>query len=645
MTSRSITEKEIEYLENCKKQNNNDNNNYIFKNVYVTNSDLSGEIPKYENFIDIFGKEDASKTYKSINVGTMNKQSSKAFILKDIISPKVLYYSGNKGSHILYENEEDKKLLKKSSKKKENFLLMDDVVKSSLMLTILPFDYDSRKYFCSMFFHIKENAYFHNDPIVPISKDWYKGILSFNMRIDNKLKVKKHNIPTTLELNWSFDFRPANALMEELDLEVMHFEHDPSIFNSEGIELDSIEWYVHVGLTEDVVTYTYQSTDYKNKYKKNNDNDEYKLYRIKDADFFRKNNEIQNKDTKTNYFQKYDSNKKILNELKNKLCFLRSNGINFNDIPVVPFDENKNNSFKWQKIPESKKYTRYKKIIIKQYEEDNINEFRTNKDSPLKFNRVKLSKSANQQFGFILKAVIKANISSSYLKDEEKLELFHSPQYKSNDVNRNNPKFRLFEFRCILHKDLNIDAKFLNNVDYNYDNRVVDSNLNEKYLKNTFTMIFETEKSDNIYKQITYIREKCNIKEVVKNTDIIIDEQTKEVKLNLNKILLIKNSVYFENIYSLFNGDSYFSEVKAKEFKLKNIDCISFSQILFYCYNGYFPNCELYNEYDWLAISIVARRLIFQKIAGFCEYKIKELITKENVYIILEIASVYINIY
>jgi len=66
---------------------------------------------------------------------------------------------------------------------------MDDVVKSSLMLTILPFDYDSRKYFCSMFFHIKENAYFHNDPIVPISKDWYKGILSFNMRIDNKLKV------------------------------------------------------------------------------------------------------------------------------------------------------------------------------------------------------------------------------------------------------------------------------------------------------------------------------------------------------------------------------------------------------------------------------------------------------------------------
>jgi len=35
----------------------------------------------------------------------MNKQSSKAFILKDIISPKVLYYSGNKGSHILYENE------------------------------------------------------------------------------------------------------------------------------------------------------------------------------------------------------------------------------------------------------------------------------------------------------------------------------------------------------------------------------------------------------------------------------------------------------------------------------------------------------------------------------------------------------------
>jgi len=64
-----------------------------------------------------------------------------------------------------------------------------------------------------------------------------------------------------------------------------------------------------------------------------------------------------------------------------------------------------------------------------------------------------------------------------------------------------------------LHKDLNIDAKFLNNVDYNYDNRVVDSNLNEKYLKNTFTMIFETEKSDNIYKQITYIREKCNIKE------------------------------------------------------------------------------------------------------------------------------------
>jgi len=198
--------------------------------------------------------------------------------------------------------------------------------------------------------------------------------------------------------------------MEELDLEVMHFEHDPSIFNSEGIELDSIEWYVHVGLTEDVVTYTYQSTDYKNKYKKNNDNDEYKLYRIKDADFFRKNNEIQNKDTKTNYFQKYDSNKKILNELKNKLCFLRSNGINFNDIPVVPFDENKNNSFKWQKIPESKKYTRYKKIIIKQYEEDNINEFRTNKDSPLKFNRVKLSKSANQQFGFILKAVIKGII-------------------------------------------------------------------------------------------------------------------------------------------------------------------------------------------------------------------------------------------
>lgn len=102
----------------------------------------------------------------------------------------------------------------------------------------------------------------------------------------------------------------------------------------------------------------------------------------------------------------------------------------------------------------------------------------------------------------------------------------------------------------------------------------------------------------------------------------------------------MKNSIYFENINSLSPKNSNFSDIRSHEIKLKNVDYISFSQLIFYCYEGYFPDQELYNLYDYLALSIVASRLLFQDAYDYCEYKLKNLISKDNVYDILDVALV-----
>jgi len=105
--------------------------------------------------------------------------------------------------------------------------------------------------------------------------------------------------------------------------------------------------------------------------------------------------------------------------------------------------------------------------------------------------------------------------------------------------------------------------------------------------------------------------------------------------------MLYSHSDYFTKIFNI--SDSYlYKEQQTKEITLRNVDYISFYQILFYCYYGYFPEQNLYNMYDWIALLITSSRFLFQSIFNYCELQLKKYINMETIEEINEHAIVNI---
>jgi len=115
-------------------------------------------------------------------------------------------------------------------------------------------------------------------------------------------------------------------------------------------------------------------------------------------------------------------------------------------------------------------------------------------------------------------------------------------------------------------------------------------------------------------------------------------EASNETTYYIQKEELMKQSDYFNMIASA-NSDLYV-EKQTKEIVLKNVDYIAFYQVLFYCYNKYIPDETSFNMYDWISLLFVSSQFLFNDIFKYCEYKLKELSTKENIIEIYEYANV-----
>jgi len=240
-------------------------------------------------------------------------------------------------------------------------------------------------------------------------------------------------------------------LIETMQLEVMQNDPESQIFDKFLANVHSVTWYVHMGLTRDVINYSYSSTSEKNTNNShhthtpeliNNDNSKQNRKNIKEESKKNKNENkdnyklciIKEKDLLTDKRYKYNYNRS--KKSKKEYAFHKlDKGIHFNSIPVVDYDENTNNSFVWQRIPENDNYYKetYEEMDYISYQRDrenvmnddhdnNINEMENINDNineenniegvaepPVlpKFNWVNLSESAYKQSGFILKAVIK----------------------------------------------------------------------------------------------------------------------------------------------------------------------------------------------------------------------------------------------
>jgi len=179
-------------------------------------------------------------------------------------------------------------------------------------------------------------------------------------------------------------------MLETLELTVMQEDTLNRIISKFWGNVSNIKWYVHTGLTDDLINCCYESDE-----KCNDESHDEKsfenahLYSIKGVNVF--NNFLYNK-----------KDFKKLKFLKNNLTYQKKfkNMIHFNGIPVVKFDEGKNNSFLWQEIPLNPANSVMLYGLSKKYDNNNLYQ---------RYNRVDLSKSAHNQFGFILKVVITGN--------------------------------------------------------------------------------------------------------------------------------------------------------------------------------------------------------------------------------------------
>jgi len=255
---------------------------------------------------------------------------------------------------------------------------------------------------------------------------------------------------------------PANVLLDTLELTVMQDDPNSLIFYKDLATTDSITWYIHTGLTENIINCSYESDSNSNNINNNNNNNNNNSNNNNNNDDDNSNNDNINNNNSNinNNNENYSSrnnqpldaihgynlykikdviyikqNKKIpkLQKIKNKLTLQKfNNNVHFNGIPVVKYDREKDNSFLWQEIPESEDYSSFINSQNKgggggeninenvnvndnenenneENEEDDFNgeEEEENNWKPIKFNKIDLTKSANKQFGFLLKAVIK----------------------------------------------------------------------------------------------------------------------------------------------------------------------------------------------------------------------------------------------
>jgi len=180
------------------------------------------------------------------------------------------------------------------------------------------------------------------------------------------------NLSTTIELEWCFDFKPTDLLLEKLKLNVLQKGYS-DIFYKYLISVDSVTWYIHFGLTRDLI----------------NGN---------------------NKKSKSNTF---------------KYRYHYSDDVNFYGIPVVEYNENMDNSFKWQKLSVDNDYREncnnvdnsiYDVDDLENDDSDYVNsnsEDETNENQNQKIienpnmAQFTFTKSACKQYGFVLKAVVK----------------------------------------------------------------------------------------------------------------------------------------------------------------------------------------------------------------------------------------------
>ncbi|OUM68392.1 hypothetical protein PIROE2DRAFT_58147 [Piromyces sp. E2] len=276
---------------------------------------------------------------------------------------------------------------------------------------------------------------------------------------NSKYIYKKPNyIPFQLELEWCFDFSQANVFIDSLELSVMQNDHDYHIFNDYFGSVNSITWYVHTGLTYDLINDTHLSI-FNRKEEEEEEEEEkdipkkYKLYKIKNI-----KNLINFPPSISSSSSSLPDNTPITcmkEKLKNELTFRESHQqqqINFRGIPVVEYNESENNSMVWQKIPENEE-------ITQKISSAHPNTVYDTAPPPIyKFNKVDLSNSARDQQGFILKAVIQEKQTKEIvLEDVDYIAFYQILFFCYNYQFPEEDYYNMYDWLSILH----VSSRFL----------------------------------------------------------------------------------------------------------------------------------------------------------------------------------------
>jgi len=209
---------------------------------------------------------------------------------------------------INYENKTQNNFHRKSdllSIGKKYQKLFQKKAKPTIPLTIIKGNDDKYKY--SFFFDASRGRYFENMLYNRLSPKWTEGLLNISIFKDDEFKIKA--VPCVIEMEWCFDFRPTNLIFEKLELNVLQNSYYNDVFSVGNFScVDTINWYIHFGLTDNII----------------NNNHTLKI-----------NRNVKNR----TFLKQYHYDK-----------------TNFYGIPIVDYNENKNNSFLWQYLPINEKY-------------------------------------------------------------------------------------------------------------------------------------------------------------------------------------------------------------------------------------------------------------------------------------------------
>ncbi|ORX77668.1 hypothetical protein BCR32DRAFT_270525 [Anaeromyces robustus] len=628
---------------------NNNENEYEYENENNENDDVGismNNLSKYKSTSKLVLNQLNKKKLVDFQhiQGTLRQQAYNLHKYKNGISPKNISDFENNNNNIstsnkkdlngsldyiiniLKENKDkDKKHSVYSSKLSTAHLHIDEEYKKyfkhraipTLPLTFSPTK-NSNKYTYSFYYNTGIQSYYENDPPSVVKGNWTEGILNLHLNIHKNLKYEyilwdPYEIPFSLELEWCFDFRPTNMLLESLQLTVMQNDPNSKILDKSMAHIEAITWYVHAGLTSDIINYSYISN-------------------IKKQDYI-----MLEPDAPTSSLPQKENNENI----KNTSFDPYENDIHFNGVPVVDFDLNRNNSFLWQRIPEQKVYffnesTTNEKVIN--------SKFQLTRDGT-SFNQVNLSTSAFKQSGFIIKAVIKGEFHSEYFEGHggSVINLFGGgDRFQIKEYYEK--KYRLFDFNCTLKPAFDVDTKILKSVKQHIDEIDSSTTLDPKQFNDEKIILSNKEKQDFTIallkldesrkedKFLLRIRKKCKIKDDSYLIDCFNDTQNNIIKFYLSKESLIKNNHYISRIFGSSNSLASQKQTSSNEIVLKNVDHISLYQIIFYFSKGYFPDQHLYNMYDWIGILTVSSKFQFNNIFKYCEYQLKSFITKETIH-------------